>query len=112
MPNIHIVNYDHKRFAQLVFLRLTKRHTKIDRFGASVQYPDFLSIHLSHSVNFFVIVVVVVVVFVVLVVVAVAGVVAVVFLVVTTIVVPLTFLIVARFILFEESGRFPTEISV
>ena len=40
------------------------------------------------------------------------GVVAVVFVVVTTIVVHLTFLIVARFILCEESGRFPTEISV
>ena len=88
-----------------------KRRTNIDRYGASVQYPDFLLIHLSHSAIF-------------------CnccggggcicgfgcgcccGVVAVVFVVVTTIVVPLTFLIVARFILFEESGRFPTEISV
>lgn len=62
--------------------------------------------------HFFVIVVMVVDVFVVLVVVAVAGVVAVVFVVVTTIVVPLTFLIVGCFIVFEESGRFPTEICV
>lgn len=92
-------------------MRLAKRRTKIDRYDASVQYPDFHFNHLSHSAIFFVIVVVVVV-FVVLVVVAVAGVVAVVFVVVTTIVVHLTFLIVARFILCEESGRFPTEISV
>lgn len=53
MPNIHIVNYDHKRFAQLVFLRLAKRRTNIDRYGASVQYPDFHLIHLSHSAIFF-----------------------------------------------------------